>query len=154
MADSKRQRIVDAVVARMQTILIANGYATDIGSTVEDWRVNWQDDELPAISICDLTAEAANTNEANPRYTLWQMPLQIRVYAKKGTDAANIREMLKDVQRAIRQDDRWLVSGIGLAMNTLPLRDGFIIPDDSFEVVGGIVEVEVQFKTNKFDGEA
>lgn len=154
MPDSKRQRLVAAIVARMQTILTVNGYATNIGRTVEDWRTNWQQDELPAISVSDLTAEAVVPEGSNPQRTVWLMPVQIRVYAEKDeTGAANIREMIKDINRAIRQDDRWKVSGVGLAMITRPLRDGFIIPDESFEVIGGVVEIEIQFFTAKFDAE-
>ena len=37
MAESKRQRIVDAVAARMGNILVANGYETDLGLNVEEW---------------------------------------------------------------------------------------------------------------------
>lgn len=152
--DSIRQRIVDAIVARMQTILTANGYATNIGTTVEDWRTNWQQEELPAISVCDTTAEVQPAEGSNPRRTIFAMPVQIRVYAEKDeTGAANIREMLKDVNRAIRQDDRWMVDGVGLVMITRPLREGFIIPDESFEVIGGVVEFEVQYITAKFNSE-
>lgn len=155
MADSKRQKIVDAIVARMETITTANGYTTNIGANVHDWRVNFQDDELPAVSVCDLIADAAQVSgRADPRETVHLMSVQIRIYAAKGDDPANIRNMLKDVMRAIRQDDRWTVSNVGLAMLTRPVRDGFIIPEDSFEVVGGTVEIEVQFITQKFNAEA
>ncbi|MDM7922112.1 MAG: hypothetical protein QUS14_07405 [Pyrinomonadaceae bacterium] len=155
MADSKRQRLVDAIKARMQTILTANGYATNIGQNVHDWRVHFQEDELPAVTICDLPADAAETaGRSNPQETIWLMPVQIRVYAAKDTDPSNIREMLKDIQAAIRTDDRWKVSNVGLAMITRPLREGPLVHEESFEVIGGVVEMQIQFITQKFNAEA
>lgn len=157
MPDPKRQKLVDAIIARMQTISTASpnpeGYQTNIGSNVHDWRVNFQDDELPAVSVCDMTAEAQSSDSPNPLRTIYLMPVQVRIYAKKGEDPANIRLMISDVMRAIRQDDRWMVADVGLAMITRPLRDGFIIPEESFEVIGAVVEFEIQFITGKFNAE-
>lgn len=157
MADSKRQRIIDAVKARMQTVLIANGYATDIGQKVFDWRVDFQGEEadadLPCISVCDMVAEAAPRNGPDPQSTTWLMPIQLRVYAKRGDTPSVMRSYLKDLQRAVRQDDRWKSASVGLAMNTYPLREGPLIPDDSFEIVGGILEIELQVYNKKFDAE-
>lgn len=158
MADSKRQKIVDAIVTRMQTILVAGGFETNLGLNVHDWQVNFQAEELDpngALSVCDLPAEAAPTEgRSDPRETIWQMPVQIRFFFKKGTTPANVRKGIKDVQQAVRVDDRFIVSGIGTVMISRPMREGFLIPDDTFEIVGGIVEFEAQFITAKFNAEA
>ena len=159
MADSKRQKLVDAIVARMQTILTANGYETDLGTNVADWRLNWQDDDLGstgAISVCDLVAEAAPTaGRQNPQETIWLLPVQIRFQFKRtDTIAELVRKGIRDINAAIRTDDRWTVSNVGLAMITRPLREGPIIPEDSFEIVGGVVEFELQYITQKFNAEA
>lgn len=159
MADSKRQKIVDAIVARMATILTANGYDTDLGTLVEDWRIHWQDEDLGstgAISVCDLPAEAAPTEgRANPQNTIWLMPVQIRFqFRRTDTIAELVRKGIRDINAAIRTDDRWTVSNVGLAMITRPSKEGPLIPEDSFEIVGGVVEFEVQYITQKFNAEA
>ena len=64
MADSKRQKIVDAIVARMQTILVTNGFATDIGTRVEDSQTNWDQDQLPAISGASCPATSSPVAES------------------------------------------------------------------------------------------
>lgn len=154
MADSVRSKIVAAVMARMQTITTGNGYQTDIGDNVNDWRTQYQEDELPAVSVCDLeAASVVPAGASDPQHTIWLMPVQIRIYAKRGATPANIRKMITDVNAAIRTDDRWKVNGVGLVMISRPEREGFLIPDDSFEVIGGVVEFTVQYLTEKFNTE-
>lgn len=157
MADSKRQKIVSAAVTRMQTILTAGGFETNLGQKVYDWVTDYQQSELPALSVCDLPAERAPSQGSDPKYTIWLMPIQFRVYAEKDATPANIRKMLKDVQKAIKgtaeQDDRFPVTGVPLVMQTQPVREGPLLSEDTFEIIGGVVEVEVVFKTEKFNAE-
>lgn len=154
MADSKRQKIVDAIKVRMQTILTANSYSTNIGQNVTDWKVNFQDSELPAVSVCDLPANAADDSQNGKLdRTIWLMPVQIRVYAAKDDTPANIREMLKDVQAAIRTDPQFIVSNTPLLMESWPETEGVMIPDDSFEVVGAMLQFVCMFITKKFNAE-
>lgn len=152
MNDSLRQKIVAAIVTRMRTILTANGYATNIGSNVYDWRTQFHEDELPAVSVCDLTAETVTPDGvSNPRRVAHLLGVQIRIHAVRDETPDNIRRMIADVTRAIGTDDRWHSGGVGLAMTTRPVRDGFLIPQDSFEVIGGFVEIEVSYLTEKWN---
>lgn len=154
MADSKRQKIVDAIVARMQTILVTNGYSTDIGLRVKDWETNWDQSEMPAVGVCDLPAQAADSSQdGRLDRTIWLMPVQIRIYANKASTPANVREMVKDVQAAIRTDPQFKVLTVPLAMQSWPETEGFMIPDDSFEISGGVLQFTVQYHTRKFDAE-
>ncbi len=155
MADSKRQKLVDAIVARMQTILITNGFATDIGANVRDSETNWQQEELPAISVFDLPATAEILpNPANTRHTIWTQPINIRVALIAGTDAKNARKAIKDVWQAVRSDQQWTLSGEKVAMFTMPTQEGFTYQQDSFEIVGVEVEFSVTYITAKFNAEA
>ncbi len=153
MADSKRQKIVDAVVARMQTILVTNGYQTNIGANVEDSRQNWQEEELPATSVFDLeaTAEALPQNATR---SIWTQPIGIRVALKKGSDVKAGRKVIADIYRAIGTDETWIVSGTSLAMFTNPATEGFQQPPDSFEVQAVEVLINVIYKTAKWNAEA
>jgi hypothetical protein len=154
MADSKRQKIVDAVVARMKTILVTNGFATDIGTTVEDSQTNWDENQLPAISVFDPAANAeAPANPGTAQYTIWTQAIQVRVYLKAETDAKNARKAIKDVWQAVRSDSKWTLSGEQVAMFTVPVSEGFIYPPDSYEIVGVSVEFNVMYKTQKFNAE-
>ena len=152
MADKTyRQQIVDAVMTRMAAITTANGYQTNIGSDVHDWRVNFQQDELPAVSVCDLETIAVNSDPRTDGLTTWALTVQICIYSEKDTDPSIIRMMIADVTNAIGTDDRWKVSGSNLAIGTEPKRDGFLIPDDSFEVIGGVVEFDILYFLPRFN---
>ncbi len=162
MADSKRQRIVDAIKTRMATILIANGYATNLGQNVREWESWIQQEDIPVagvLSVCDMPSTAAAPEQQRSErvitgVTIWMMPVQFRVFLLRNASThANIRTAIKDINRAIRQDRRWTVSGIGLAAATRPQREGPLIDEDTFEVAGAVVEVEVKFLTKEFDSE-
>lgn len=153
MADSKRQKIVDAVVARMKLINGSGSYTTDVDDRVEDSRTNWQQEEVPAISVFDGDALGTPTSEGRNRGTVHVMPVMIRFFAEQGATAANARNGIKDIQTAIRVDDKWTVSGTPLAMQTRQVRDSILRNADSFEVEGAEVEIEVQFITGKFNAE-
>lgn len=161
MADSKRQKIVSAIVARMQGIDGTGDYTFDLNGHVGDSRTDWDagDDEtgraseLPAVSVFDGDANA-NPSSPNPRSTIHAMSVLIRGFTARGETAANARNLIKDIQRAIRVDDKWHVSGTPLAMQTRQVRDSIVRSADSFEVEGCEVEIEVQFQTEKFNAEA
>jgi hypothetical protein len=150
-----RQKFVDAIVARMQTILTTNGYVTNAGQKVEAWRTHWEEDELVdgALGVFDLT----NESEKEHRQSLRQkntLTVQIRIFVAKGSRAEKVRQIEGDVFKAIRSDDRWTVDGKGMAIETRPKQDGFIIPQDSFEVAAGAVEIEIEYLSNTFDAYA
>jgi len=154
MPSSKRQKIVDAVVARMGTIQTANGYSTNIGLNVHEWETNFQQDELTtngATSVCDLPATAADDSQNGKLdRTIWLMPIQIRHYAEKAATPSNVRDRMKDVQAAIRTDPQFIVSNAPLLMQSWPETEGFMIPEDSFEVIGGTLQFVAMFITKKF----
>jgi hypothetical protein len=70
------------------------------------------------------------------------------------SDAKNARKLIKDILTAIRQDDRWTVSGTPLVMQSEEVKDGLTRNPDSFEVEACEVEFEVQFISQKFNAEA
>lgn len=153
MADPKRHKIVEAVVARMKLINGAGSYTTDVDDRVEDSRTNWQQDEMPAISVFDGDAIGTPTTAGRNLGTVHAMPILIRGMTEQGTTAANVRTLIKDIMTAIRQDDKWSVAGTPLVMQTRQVRDGILRNADSFEVEGCEVEIEVQFLTQKFNAE-
>jgi hypothetical protein len=154
MADSKRQKIVEAVVARLKLINGAGSYTTDVDDKVEDSRTNWQQDEMPAISVFDGDAIGTPTTAGRNLGTVHTMPVLIRGMTVQGTTAANVRTLIKDIQTAIRQDDKFHVGGTQTVMQTRQVRDGILRNAESFEVEGCEVEIEVQFLTQKFNAEA
>lgn len=154
MADSKRQKIVDAIVTRLRLINGAGSYTTDVNDRVEDSRTQWDQSELPAISVFDGDALANPTSPAMARSVVHQMTVLLKGYTVQGETAAAVRTLMKDILTAIRQDDKWSVAGVPLVMQTRPVRESITRSPESFEIEGCEVEIEVQYLTQKFNAEA
>ncbi len=158
MADSKAQRIIDEVVARMQLIDGTGDYQTSIGERVEDSRQNWDENEMDAVSVFEGRTDSQEAND-NRSKTIHIMPVVIKVFAKQrdtsAETAAFVRKAISDVKRAIRLDDRWKVDGVGLAMLTREKASGPEYADaSSFEIVGCQIDIEVILITDKFNAES
>lgn len=151
MADSKRQRLVSAIVTRMALINGAGSYTTNIAARVKDSETNWAQDQdtLPAVSVFDGDAIAHPTSPAEYKAVINEMSVLIKWFGEQGTTAANARNGIKDIKTAIRQDDKWG----GLAMQTREVVDRVARNADTFEVEGAEVEIAIQFKTDKFNAE-
>jgi hypothetical protein len=156
MPDSIRQTLVERVTVRMQSISTANGYETNLGTNVREWVTHLQQEDVPAdglISVCDLVAEADEA-PATAKTTGWRTPVHIRFWFPRNMlTAENVRKGIQDINRAIRQDDRWTADGVGLVITSMPSREGPLIPEDSFEMTGGVVEFEVLETRKKFNSE-
>lgn len=162
MPDSIEQKIITAIVARLQTILTTNGFQTNIGAKVRDWETNWQQEDLPAISV--FTGRTVSEDAPRERRkTVHSLPVAIQVSLERGTAAANARIAIDDIKKAIlgsgTQANNWLaerfpiVEGTppGLTMVTRETAHQILTPQDSFEIVGAQVEIEILFITEKFN---
>jgi hypothetical protein len=150
---SKRQNIIDLVIERMEGILIANGYETDLGGSVADWQTNWDDSQLPAVSVCDLINKRANVG-GHPVAQSQQcaLPLQLRIFTKSDERPTELRKMISDVIRAIGTDQFWTDGdGKKLALWTLVTDDGIRLTEDSFEIGGAAVEIEIGYLVTSFE---
>jgi hypothetical protein len=152
MADTKRQKIVDAVIARMQTIRTANEYETDIGARVEDWARRFDEAELKEqpskaiLGVYDLPDQVDKEGKNSVGVTR-RLRMQVRIFISSATPARELRKMIGDVVEAVGTDITWGY----LAMDTEPESEGFIVPNDSMEVAGAAVEFTVVYTTATFD---
>jgi hypothetical protein len=150
---SKDQMLIERIVARLQTILISNGFQTDIGTRVADSEPHWDEEtQLPAISVFQLPSESTESPDTR-RKTIHAMPVQIKTFLKRGTSAANARIAISDIKKAIRGtgefDERWH----GLVITTAETRHGIDYAPDSLEVTGAIVEINCSIINEKFNAE-
>lgn len=151
MADSKRQKIVTVIKEAIEQISTANDYQTDIGANVEDWRTDWDDDELPGTSICDLS-ETPLENQANEHMEWYSLPVQIRTFLSSDTRAADARKMMADIVKVlgtfkdgVRVDNKQLFKMIELK------RKGFVLAEDGFKIAAVAVEIEILYYTQRFN---
>lgn len=109
-----RQQIVDAIVARFQSILIANGYSADIGNKVHEWKtVDLDPVKLPALLLRDTTDTMPTEGIGDRRHH--ELAIETRLVFSGKTSAADARQMIGDVAKALGIDPTWG----GLAYQTL-----------------------------------
>lgn len=170
MASSIEQKIIDAIVTRLRTILIANGYATSIGTTVFDSQPNLdQGDDLPAISVFEGPV-VSMPDHTNRRQVVRTMPVIIRAFFERAdtsvVDAAYARNVLKDIHKAILGSGTSLngylaerfptVEGTkpGNTMDTVEKSHHIEYADGTYEITGCVVEIETTYISGKFNLEA
>src|SRR5215831_875627 len=140
MPDTKRQQIVDKVVARLARITIANQFATDIDAT-----------RLGVHDVTNTTTQSYPEEKKIPNL----MAMQVRIYHARTTTPAQLRLMIEDVKRAVIEDEttgaRDATFG-GLAVDTKPESDGFVVPSDTFAIECAAVAFLVEILTPPFDG--
>ena len=100
----KRSDIVDAVLTRMETILVANGYNTDVGNNAEKDRTDpmGEDEEY----LIDVVAGEWETEDMSMQVRRW-MNVSV-TFACSGFDAITNRDLIiVDVVKAIYTDVTW-----------------------------------------------
>lgn len=156
MADSIRHRLASAIVDRMKLINGTGGYATNVNSRVADSETPWAEDQdtLPAISVFDGESDPTPTViGAEEPHIFNLMTFYIRGYVRQGSTAKNARDLLKDIMKAVRVDQKWTVSGTKLAMQTMQGPDTIIRNPDNFQVEGCELQIAIKFKTSFFNAE-
>lgn len=115
MAD-KRHAIMAAVVTRMQEILSASGYYSNLGQNIYEWRpklvteggasyVPFEQTELPAIDIRDpldtvVTIEQGGTEEHS-------LSVEFEIAHEAAATGQTMRKQIADVRKAIGVDVSW-----------------------------------------------
>lgn len=156
--DTVRQTLISLVIARMQTILTTNtydtpdgpqNYQTDLGANVRDWETKYQEEDLPALSVCDLIEEVSMNTDSIAQ--IQSLKILLRIFKAKDTQAEYFRKCFGDIYAALRQDTRWKVDNVGLAIGTIIKSAGIILENDVFEIGGAAVEIEIFYKTEAWN---
>lgn len=152
MPDSKRQKIVDRVIAALQQIKTVNGYETNLGNRVEDFEMNFDNKDLPAISVFDLDApvEPVNgqTSAAQETHTL---NVKARAFLKSGTPAKEARKALAEMVKAVGTNQRWNDGTENLALSTKLTKQSLVVPEESFELAAAEIDLEIRYLTERFN---
>lgn len=146
MAINLRQRLVDAIMTRLQTITVANGYETNLGARVYEWRTTpLGADEMPGLIFRD-------TDEVIPQTGLveeHEITLEIEMYASSGVATpATTRKAIADVIKCVGAD----VTFGGLAQDSVPHPEESIAFEHKDKIVGGVMlKFKVKYLSYRFD---
>ncbi|MFA6148662.1 MAG: hypothetical protein WC899_10690 [bacterium] len=121
----RRQEIVDAIRARVALIRTANGYDTDLGAHVFEWKVTaFSEGELPGLCFRDTEQTVAELTGGVRNASL---TVEFILGAAAGTATPSIvRQGIGDVVRAIDSDPTWG----GLAWDTAIQSDEMFMDHD------------------------
>lgn len=148
---TRRQQLIDLIIARLETISTDNGYETNAGAVVEDWPRRFDDSECPALGVYDITDNSDKDNRES-NIEVHSLTVQVRVFVSSNTPAAELRQIIGDVQKAIGQNTWWPDGdGHDLATGTWPRRAGMIVPNEAMELAGAAIEFDVQYVTDTFN---
>lgn len=138
-----------AIVAQLETITKANGYFSQVGQSVHEWRplqedgshLPFDESELPAVIIRD-TAERKEyeTQDAIIR----EVQLMLEIVCKEGTTTpAKVREMIDDVEKCLRSGGDY-----GGEIIQITLGDNEMVVHQRKKIIGGaLIEAVAQYKT-------
>lgn len=142
---TKRAAIVEQVKSRFSGIRITNGYRTDIGTHVYEWKTTpFYEEELPGINIRDFQ-EVQTQQVSNRHHRELQMEVDI---ALSGTLAdEQIREAIGDIESAIGVDRRWGT----LAFNTDLVDNQMDVVQDDIILGVGRVRFNITYRTESLN---
>lgn len=159
-----RRRLVEllklrlAAISTATTVTLPDGsqyqFQTNLGARpIERWPVAAQFADLPGIGIFDLVNKTVQ-NFPREKAVENTLPVQIRIFLERSPDVDEVDAMLGDVMRAVVTDH---ITGTsdptfgGLAIDTKPDEDGFIVPRETFEVDGAAVGFTIEFLSGPFN---
>lgn len=147
MADSKRQKIVDAFDAQMRKIRTSEGYETDIGKNVFWWKPALETDALDGM-VCRDTTSPINVGESGINQESHNLSIEVSVFViEDDTEPIRLRKAIADIFKAIGINPQWN----GLAEWTQPIFANIGVDQKGQVISGGLVEVAITYTTNLFD---
>ncbi len=147
---SKRQTIVDAILTRSATMIVANGYQTNIGAKTREWHVTSLDNaQLDTLIIRDLDdVKRRDPNGENSSKHTWALRVLFdAVLTPADGNPAKARKAIADIKKMIAVDPTWG----GLAKRTEEVKDSLMIEKEGTRVGGAQVAVDIITSRKHFE---
>lgn len=152
----KQQQIIDEIKTQMKTILIANGFHTDLGNNVSINKANSlisgaNEDALNVREIA-LAAITAKSGGMVSHFD-YMMQVEIDIHFKGGTASTDIRKGIWDVQKLIGENLQWN----GLAINSYPPEGSefvqLVFEQEEDIIIGAKINFIIEFRTVQWQEE-
>lgn len=154
MADLHRQRLIEEVDTRLKTILISNGYLTDIGETVRHWYT--AQETVDALHYRDVRQDPADSPESyNQDY--WSLIFEVEVaLISDNATPEYARQVFADIYKALGTDDLWTITvtdpaDTELATGTRYLGDAMQVDHEERKIFAPFLSFAIDFNTTVFD---
>ena len=145
---SVRQNIITALDTRLKTIKTSNGYNTNIGERVYEWRaIDIEKETLDCISYQDpsseLIAPFEENDNADETYHYKKLTVHIYMLTSGTTANAKLRLMIEDILTAIGTDTTFS----NTAGKTTLEGDTTEIEQDNKKYGGTRITILIEYKT-------
>ena len=145
---SIRQQIMGLIGTRLEGILIADGYETDIGSRVYEWRQESIPEALIPCLVYRDDPEESFADETVPRGRhRHRLMVSVDVVALGSLVISTVRKMIADVIKAVGADTTWG----GVALNTEPPMDEIYIEQKERKIGGATVKFVILYETGRWN---
>ena len=154
MAEIHRQRLITEVDARLKTILITNGYLTDIGTIVRQWYT--AQESVDALHYRDVRQEPAEGPESYNQ-DFWSLIFEVEVaLISANATPEYARKVFADIYKALGTDDLWTITVTNpddteLASGTRYLGDVMEVMHQEEKVFSPGLSFAIDFNTTVFD---
>ena len=144
-----RQTIVNNLKTLLQTITIANGYYTALGSNVYLFRtIPMQADELPAVVIFDK-GENIDTEGITGSVNIWNRVLNVtlQVVCAGSTVDTTVRKLITDIYKALGTD----TTLTSTCIDVITTGNQIEIEQESKLIAGASLDIIISYRTNKYN---
>ncbi len=94
MTDSRRQRIVEQIKTFLEGITVANGFKTNVGSNVFEWKgSNFTEADLPGIDLRDVGEDV----EVQGGRHFYKLNIEVEAKVSASTSTESARDVIADV---------------------------------------------------------
>lgn len=153
MADIHRQRLVDEVDTRLKTILISNGYLTDLGRNVKHWYTGTLKEDSLAYRDVDLSPGEGEAYDTD----FWILTFNVEVALLSGNATPEMaRKVFADIYKALGTDELWTITvtdpnDTELATKTSYLGDVMEVEHEQQKVFSPTLSFAIYFHNTSFD---
>jgi hypothetical protein len=144
---SRRQQLIDAIKIRFAAITTANGYETNLGNSLDEWRTEaFEPSELPGINLRDESEPVTYANKNSGSVLRKLNVVADLVFQETDLSATLARSGLADVEAAIAVDPTWG----GLAKLTIQ-DESRLMTDERGRWLGGArIAFTIEYFTSPF----
>lgn len=144
MAISIRQQIVTGLLVRLRTILVSNGYETNLGSNIFEWKTtDFQPSEMPGAAVRDVP-EGPPVVRGDIHMHVLGFSVEIKV--SDADPATVLRAAVADVEKAVGLSPKFSTF---LVLNPVSNPDFDVEQNDS-KLGSATVEFSVVYQTPAF----
>ncbi len=151
MPETIRQQIINAIDVRLKTILVSNGFKTNLGLNVFEWRVTeLTEAELPALIYRDTESAVGDSPPESFDRQRQLLDIEIDVVVSGSTAPADLRKAIGDVMVAIgstREAREWN----DLAEDTIQGSESISIEHEERRVAGARLFFSIQYVSGIFN---